>query len=254
MIDILVIPDSHNKPKAGTDRWKALGAFAAARQPDVIVNLGDHWDMPSLCSYDEGTADWYARNYNDDVRAGEIALEKMAEEMTKKAPKYNPTRIMLGGNHDEGRIEKLLDKDPRWEGRASVDELKKIAGSYGYKWIEFGKKLEIADIYFSHYFVSGVMGRPISGENPAANMLKKQYASCVAGHLHLWDYAERTHADGHKVIGICAGCFLEPGQVEKYAKEAQLLWRNGVTMLYDAKRGEFDHEFISVERLRRLVK
>jgi len=246
MTDILVIPDTHCKPGVGTDRFKALGALVAARQPSHIVHLGDHWDMPSLCSYDEGTKDWYQRSYNDDVNAGTIALEKFEYELQRRAPKYKPKKYLIGGNHDQGRIARLLDKEPRWEETVSIDTLKEKAKGFGWQWIDFGNKLEIADTYFAHYFVSGVMGRAISGENPAANMLKKQYASCVAGHLHIFDYAERTHADGHKLIGLTAGCFLEGGQVEKYAGEAQLLWRNGVTMLYDVNRGEFDHEFISL--------
>ena len=50
-----VIPDSQVTPDSPTRHLKAAGNFIVEHQPDVIVNIGDFWDMKSLCPYDR---DW----------------------------------------------------------------------------------------------------------------------------------------------------------------------------------------------------
>ena len=55
----LIIPDQHNLPGASTDRAVWLGKLILDEKPDVVINLGDCWDMPSLCSYDKGTKDFH---------------------------------------------------------------------------------------------------------------------------------------------------------------------------------------------------
>ena len=51
----LIIPDTQIKPDANYDHMTWAGHYAVKMKPDVIVHLGDHWDMPSLSSYDVGT-------------------------------------------------------------------------------------------------------------------------------------------------------------------------------------------------------
>ena len=59
---ILVIPDTQVKPGVNTDHLEWAGHYAVKMKPDVIVHIGDHWDMPSLSSYDKNqtTARWRA--------------------------------------------------------------------------------------------------------------------------------------------------------------------------------------------------
>ena len=50
----LIIPDTQVKPNTPTEHLKWAGQYAAEKKPDVIVHIGDHWDMESLSSYDKG--------------------------------------------------------------------------------------------------------------------------------------------------------------------------------------------------------
>jgi len=48
----LVIPDTQVKPNSPTDHLRWAGLYAAEKKPDVIIHIGDHFDMPSLSSWD----------------------------------------------------------------------------------------------------------------------------------------------------------------------------------------------------------
>ena len=48
----LVIPDTQIKPGVPTNFLAWIGQYIVEKRPDVVVHLGDHWDMPSLSSYD----------------------------------------------------------------------------------------------------------------------------------------------------------------------------------------------------------
>ena len=51
----LVIPDTQVKPDVPLDHIIALSHYIVAKKPDVIVMIGDWFDLPSLSSYDRGT-------------------------------------------------------------------------------------------------------------------------------------------------------------------------------------------------------
>ena len=44
----MIIPDTQVKSGGKVDHLRWAGHYAADKKPDVIVHLGDHWDMPSL--------------------------------------------------------------------------------------------------------------------------------------------------------------------------------------------------------------
>jgi len=50
----LIIPDVQAKPGLDFTYLRAIGNYIAKKQPDVIINIGDFADMPSLSSYDKG--------------------------------------------------------------------------------------------------------------------------------------------------------------------------------------------------------
>jgi hypothetical protein len=242
-----VIPDTHVKPGCGFQRFEWLANYFVEEQPTHIIQLGDHWDLPSLCMHEMEYADFYLRSYKKDIESGHAAWDLFDNILAKRAPYYSPKKVQLGGNHDEGRITKLLLKDQRFMDLVAVDDLTRV----GWKYVPFLETINIEGVHYCHYFVSGLMGRPISGENPATTLLKQKMVSCVAGHSHLYDYSERTRGDGRKILGLVAGCFLEPGQVEHYAGPSQHLWRGGVSMLHGVRDGVYDLEFLSTNRLKR---
>ena len=67
---IMVVPDTQVKPNGSIEHLKWAGQYAVEKRPDVIVHLGDHWDFPSLSSYDVGTKSFEGRRYTHDVQAG----------------------------------------------------------------------------------------------------------------------------------------------------------------------------------------
>ena len=74
---ILVIPDTQVKPGVNTDHLEWAGYYAVKMKPDVIVHIGDHWDMPSLSSYDKkGSRQMEGKRYVKDIDAGNEAMDR----------------------------------------------------------------------------------------------------------------------------------------------------------------------------------
>ena len=71
----LIIPDTQIKPDHSIDHMVWAGRYAAAIKPDTIIHLGDHWDFPSLSSYDVGKKSFEGRRYSADVEAGNEAMQ-----------------------------------------------------------------------------------------------------------------------------------------------------------------------------------
>lgn len=249
----LIIPDAHVKPGQSLLRFEYLGRLILDQKPEKIICLGDFADMESLCSYDKGKKDYSRRNYIEDIEAARVAQDvlfypireynKHRKENKKK--QYKPKLYMLMGNH-ENRINRAIDLDHvLLDGLISEEDLGYEEN--GWEVIPFLQPLYLDGIAYSHYFVSGIMGRPISGEHPAASLLAKQHMSCTVGHSHVLDYAVRTVANSRKIHGLSAGCFLS--HRESYAGPANDLWWKGVLMKHDVSKGQYDLEMISLKRL-----
>lgn len=252
---ILVIPDSHATPYHNNDRFTWLGKYIVDTKPDIIVNIGDMADMPSLCSYDKGHKSFEGRRYRDDVKAVIDAQEKMfapIKEYNKKAKEskhkqYKPRLVLTLGNHCN-RINRVAELQPELEGTISVDDLK--YAEFGWQVASFTSPVIISGIAFCHYFISGVMGRAISGEHCAHSLISKLHMSAVQGHSHLRDFCERTAADGRRLQGLVVGCYLDEDQHEAYAGEANGLWWKGLVTLHDVHNGQFEPEFISIKQIK----
>ena len=249
----LVIPDAHAKPGCNKDRFRWLGHLIVETQPDKIICLGDFADMESLCSYDRGKKDYNGRSYRLDIDATIAAQEALfspiwaynAARREGRRKQYRPELHMLYGNH-EARISRAIDMDHVvLEGIISLEDLE--YEKFGWRTYPFLDKVSLDGIIYSHYFVSGVMGRAISGENPAASLIAKHHMSCTAGHTHTLDVARRTRADGSPMRGLIAGCFFD--HWEGYAGQANDLWWRGVLMKHNVADGDYDLQEISLKEL-----
>lgn len=251
----LIIPDSHATPHFNNDRFSLLGKLIVDRQPDVIVNIGDFADLPSLCSYDKGKRSFEGRRYREDVLSVLDAQEKLFQPINSynikqvlgKKKKYQPRLILTLGNH-EHRISRATEDRAELEGTISIDDLQ--YQHFGWEVIDFLRPITVDGVCYAHYFTSGVMGRAISGEHPAYSLLTKMHQSCIQGHTHIRDFAERTTAQGKKISAIVCGCYLDIDQWEHYAGEANKMWWRGVIILHDVEDGEFEPEFISMKQIR----
>ena len=74
----MIIPDTQVKPGSSLKHLEWAGQYAVEKKPDVIVHIGDHWDMPSLSSWDVGKKSFEGRRYVHDVESG---IEGMREFM-----------------------------------------------------------------------------------------------------------------------------------------------------------------------------
>ena len=101
----LILPDSHSHPDYSNERYDWIGKLILDLKPDVLVNIGDTADMPSLSAYDKGKASFHGRNYEKDINAHLDAQERMWGPITK-AKKKKPYSIILEGNH-EHRIKRF---------------------------------------------------------------------------------------------------------------------------------------------------
>lgn len=245
----LLIPDPHAHPDHNNDRADWLGRLIADVRPDVVINIGDQWDFPSLSGYDKGKRNFHGRSYHKDLNAGLDFQERLWAPIKKRKKKL-PDRYFFVGNHEQ-RIDRALDNSPELEETISYNDLdlnKYYDEVVYYDGSTPGIK-EIDGIHYAHYFVSGVMGRSIGGEHPAYSLLTKEFTSCSCGHIHVADYAIRTTVGGRKIMGLVGGVFQD--YESDWAGEVNKLWWRGVVLKREVENGTYDPEFISIERLKK---
>lgn len=251
----LIIPDSHATPTHNNDRFDWLGKLILDIKPDVVVNIGDGADMASLCSYDYGKKQFEGRRYKNDIAVSIDANRRIHQpvqdfnerQRLNHKTRYKPEWHYCIGNH-EHRISKVSESSPNLDGVVSKDDLQ--LESFGWIVHDFLKPVTIDGVTYSHYFSSGVMGRPIGGEHPAHALITKKLQSCVMGHTHTRDMCERTAADGRRLQSLVVGCYLDEDQWEDYAGEANKLWWKGVVVLHDVHNGQFEPEWINIKMIK----
>tara|TARA_R110002153_G_scaffold41947_3_gene119498 strand:- start:5764 stop:6561 length:798 start_codon:yes stop_codon:yes gene_type:complete len=245
----LVIPDTQIKPDNNTDHMTWAGKYAVKMKPDVIIHLGDHWDMPSLSSYDVGTKSFEGRRYTKDIEAGNAAMDKLlapirqeqARLKENKKKQWNPRLVFLLGNH-EYRIIRAIESDPKIDGLISYNDF----NLNGWEVQDFLDPIVIDGVAYSHYFTSGVMGRPVSS---AKLLLHKKYMSCVMGHVQDRDIAYARRADGKNMTGLFAGIYYQHD--EAYLNPQTNGSWSGLWVFNSVEDGSFDELPVSMDYLRR---
>ena len=245
----LVIPDPHAHYKHTNERAIWLGKLIRDVRPDVVINLGDSADMPSLASFDKGRAKFQGRTYRADIDAHNDFQDKLWSTV-RSGKKRMPRRVTLIGNHEQ-RIARALNTQPE------------LAGAVGYNDLQLNRwyddvvhyagdtpgVIEIDGVLYAHYFISGVMGRAVGGEHPAYSLLSKNYVSSTQGHTHVFDHCVRTRADGRKIIGLVAGVYQD--YESDWAGEANKLWHRGVAIKTSVEDGTYDLRWVSLRALER---
>jgi hypothetical protein len=225
--NLLVIGDPHAHPDYDNDRFESLGKFIAQEKPDIIVCIGDMADMPSLSSYDRGTKGFEGRRYSKDVDAVIDAQERLFKPI-RRVKNYRPALHMTVGNHED-RITRAVNSQPELEGAIGLKDLK--YREFGWKVTPFKRCVSIKNILFSHYFSSGIGGRPISSIHIGHALVSKLHCSAVQGHSHLYNHSEQTRPDGQKIFGLSAGCYSHPDYTESWCSDTEHHWWRGVILL-----------------------
>ena len=248
---IAVIPDCQVKPGNDFTFLKCIGNYLVAKKPDIIVQLGDFADMPSLSSYDVGKKSFEGRRYKDDIEASHQAMATLLaplEEYNESARKnhrerYRPRLILLTGNHED-RINRAVENDAKLDGVLSTNDLK--YAEFGWEVIPFLEVLVINNIAFSHYFTTGVMGRPCTS---AQMLLTKKHMSCIAGHQQGLQFYSAYKADGTRITGLIAGSCYEHN--EDYMGPQGNKHFRGIVMLHEVEPdGSFDMMPVSLRYLK----
>jgi hypothetical protein len=232
-----VIPDVQSKPGVRNDHLTWVGNYIAEKRPDVLVLIGDFWDMPSLSVYDKGKKDFEGRRYTDDVAAGKRAMEKLLKPI-RAARGYKPEMHFTLGNH-EIRIARVVDNNPEYSGKFDLDDLGII--DYGWKMHDFLKVVKIDGIEYSHYFTSGRMGRPVSS---AAALMRARQGSATMGHVQ--DYDVHVHQQTQKRTMFCSTCYLHD---EKYLGAQGNSQRRQIIMKHEVEDGRYDLMEVSLKYL-----
>jgi len=244
----LVIGDPHAHFQHNNERAIWLGRLIADVRPEVVVNIGDTWDMPSLSGYDKGKST-VGRTYRADINAG-IDFNDRLWSTVKKTKRKLPTRVFLEGNHEE-RIARALNAQPVLEGTVSYNDLQ--LDRYYDKIIPYiggtPSSTTINGVTYAHYLVGGISGRPVSGEHIGHSLIGKRLSSCVVGHNHLIDWCVRTENDGSKVMGLSVGCFFDYDS--DWAGEMNRLYWRGVCLLNNVEDGGYNLQTIDIKALKK---
>lgn len=234
----LLIPDVQMKPGAPTDHLVALGKLIVDRQPEVIVNIGDFWDMESLSSYDVGKK-CEGRRVKADIDCGNEAIA-IINDAIDSVPHYVPRKIFTLGNHEQ-RIERHVNANPHLIGFLGYDQL----DLEGWELFNFLTIAEVDGVHYSHYFPNPLSGRPIGGT--ADNRLNKLGFSFTQGHEQSFKYARRDLSNGAVIHGLVAGAFYTHD--EDYKGPQGNHHFRGVVYKHNVKDGDYDVESISIRRL-----
>lgn len=232
----MVIPDTQVKTGVNTDHLEWAGNYAAEKRPDVIVMIGDWFDMPSLSAYDKGKLAFEGRRYVDDVKAGRKAMERFLGALPSD---YKPRLVFTMGNH-EHRIIRYVDNNPEFSGKFSFDDLG--LDEYGWEVHDFLKPVLIDGIEYCHYFTSGVMGRPVSS---AATLLRERQRSCTQGHVQHTDVAIHKKT---QQIALFSGTFYSHD--EHYLGYQGNVQRRQIIIKHEVDgEGHYDPMFVSLKFL-----
>lgn len=245
----LVIPDPHAHPDFNNERATLAGKLIKDLKPDVVVNLGDMWDMSSMSSYDRGRKSTFGRTFQRDIDAG-LDFDERLWDPVRKAKKKKPRAIFIEGNH-EFRLKRAIDLQPELEGLLSFNNFdlnKNYNDIVEYQGNTPGM-IEIDGVTYCHYSISGVMGRPIGGEHPAYSLLTKQFTSVTCGHLHTLDFSTRVMPNGHRINGLVAGCFQDYNS--GWAGEINRLWSRGLVIKREVEGGNYNFQWVTINELKK---
>jgi hypothetical protein len=212
--------------------------------------VGDHWDMPSLSSYDKGKAAMEGRRYKADIKAGNKGFDLLCAPLATynrarlKARKrqWHPDRHFLMGNH-EHRITRACENDPQLDGVLSLDDLN--VASHGWKVHPFLEPLILDGVHYSHYWYHPSTGRPYGGEN-LYTRLKQIGHSFTMGHQQGLAVAIRAVGKARHHGLVVGSTYLHD---EKYLGPQSTAYWRGIVVCHQVENGQYDPMFVSLDYL-----
>lgn len=243
----IMIPDMQARPGISLDYCRWVGEYIADKQPDVVVNIGDFADMPSLSSYDRGKRQFEGRRYRKDIEAARRAMDALMNPIAK-ATGYSPRLVLTLGNHEE-RILRVGEYSPELDGVVALHDL--AYEEYGWEVVPYLQPIRIDGVLYCHYFVNpdSLVNSVLTGT--IENRLRKMACSFSQGHQQILLYGVR-YAGGRRMQGLVAGaCYAH--HEEYLGPQGQDHWR-GLVVKHEVRSGEYDPMFVSLKYLRKRYK
>ena len=253
----LIIPDTHNYHGDDRSRIGYLATYISQIKPEVIIIMGDWFDMNSINRFDKtGSLKKEGEKVALDLKAGLNALSDLLkpirelnqELQSKKKKQYKPRIIFTEGNH-EIRLSKFIDQNPVLEGLLTpIEELMTENPYLPIEYIRYGDFIEVGKILYTHILFNG--GRPISGRvNTCGDALRLVDKSVIFCHTHRLEFKQFKRMGSNKLItALNGGCFLENEPEYMYGSHPN--WWSGIVKVYPDGKGNFDIETVSLQTLR----
>lgn len=243
----IVIPDTQVKPGSPTDHLEWIGRYILEKRPDVVVHLGDHWDMESLSHYDRGKLQFEGRRYKADVEAGNAALRILDHPVDqfnygrrrRGQDEYAPRKVLLRGNH-EHRIIRAVEEAAHLEGLIGYHDL----NDRDWEVHDFLEPVDVDGITYSHFLANPLTGKPYGGM--ALTRLKTVGTSFTMGHVQTLDYAIRFVKGRSQHALIAGSCSLHEEDYKGY--QGNSYW-NGIIVKNQVEDGSYDPSFVSLDYL-----
>lgn len=245
----LIISDPHAHPEYSNERADWVGRLILDAKPDVVVNIGDMFDFPSLSSYEKGKKSFWGKMYKADLNAG-LDFDERLWAPVRQAKRKQPFKVFVEGNH-ENRLKRLLQVQPELEGTVGFKDLD-LKRNYDeiveYTGYDTPGMIEIDGILYSHFVITGVSGKAIAAQHLAYNLLQKKHQSVTVGHNHTFSF-DIQNTGKRTIQGLCCGTMQN--YVPDWAGEIASLWSHGVVMKHNVENGTYDLEWISLDRLKK---
>jgi len=246
----IVIPDTQTKPGVPTAHLEWVGRYIVEhfrdREHVRIIHLGDHWDMPSLSSYDQGRKSMEGRRVAADLEAGNEALDILdaplraynEQQRVNKKKLWLPDKHILMGNHED-RISRAVEADAQLDGLLSLDMVIGKAKDNGWQTHAYLAPVFLDGVGYSHYWANPMTGKPYGGM--VLTRLKTIGHSFTMGHQQTFDYAVRFVRDEHgkplSQHGLVVGaCYLHNEAYKGIQGNAH--WR-GIIVCHEVRRGSY---------------
>lgn len=253
----VVIPDTQVKPGVPTAHLTWIGQYIvdhfAGRSGVKLIHLGDHWDMPSLSSYDKGKKAMEGRRVMADFAAGNEGFLQLNEPLIEynkqraaahRAQWHPEEKHFIRGNHEQ-RVERAIEADAQLEGILGYDKMETLDWTIH----DFLDPTFIDGVGYAHFFANPMSGRPYGGM--AITRLKTIGHSFTMGHQQTLDYAVRFVRDGAGIARsqhalVAGACYLHDEDYKGYQGNAH--WR-GIVVCHEVEFGCYDPMFVSLEYL-----
>jgi hypothetical protein len=246
-----IIPDSQVKPDIDLSYLSWIGEYIVRKKPDVIIHLGDFFDLESLSSYDKGKKSAEGKRLNKDIDVGIEGMRLLLtplynyqqEEIAIYGEvKYKPRMVFLYGNHCN-RLTRHVEANPELDGFLSLRDLR--IEDFGWTTVPFLKPVTLNGIAYCHYFPNEFTGKPLGGS--ALSMLKTLGTSFVQGHKQTLDHAVRhLPTNGKQQHGLICGAAYSHNEEYKGMNNAH--WR-GCVVAHRVNDGAYDPLFVSLDYL-----